>query len=155
MGIGKNLEENGAEDENPVLSVDSNEGNPDAASVLDYLERLEAMDPEAYSVLDYMEQSTARDITKQPFAWHGIGARKPVFLDEGLTSLELLPVAKEQGWSGLALKTCKGHLDHCERTVLFDSGQVAFPSPNQPHIIRFSSVLLDSGVPPRFRRRGG
>ncbi|MDE3000151.1 MAG: hypothetical protein OXU79_13830 [Gemmatimonadota bacterium] len=34
---------------------------------------------------------------------------KPVFLDEGLTSLELLPEAKRQGWSGLALKTCKGH----------------------------------------------
>ncbi|MBE2203703.1 MAG: hypothetical protein IAE94_05155 [Chthoniobacterales bacterium] len=95
--------------ENPVLSVDSNEGNPDTASVLDYLERLEAMNPDAYSALDYLEQPTARDITKQPFAWHEVGARKPVFLDEGLTSLELLPVAKEQGWSGLALKTCKGH----------------------------------------------
>ena len=34
---------------------------------------------------------------------------KPVFLDEGLTSLSLLEEAKRQGWSGLALKTCKGH----------------------------------------------
>ena len=30
-------------------------------------------------------------------------------LDEGLTSLDLLPVAEEQHWTGLALKTCKGH----------------------------------------------
>jgi hypothetical protein len=32
-----------------------------------------------------------------------------VLLDEGLTSLELLETAVAQGWSGLALKTCKGH----------------------------------------------
>jgi hypothetical protein len=30
-------------------------------------------------------------------------------LDEGLTSLELMQEAKDQGWSGFALKTCKGH----------------------------------------------
>lgn len=34
---------------------------------------------------------------------------KPVLLDEGLTGLELLKEAVAQGWSGLALKTCKGH----------------------------------------------
>ncbi|AHF92930.1 hypothetical protein OPIT5_24775 [Opitutaceae bacterium TAV5] len=93
----------------PVLSVDSNEGNPDAAAVLDYLDRLEALDPEAYSALDYLEQPTARDIAAHPFDWRAAGERKPVFLDEGLTGLELLPVAKQQGWNGFALKTCKGH----------------------------------------------
>ncbi|MBC2595724.1 hypothetical protein H5P28_15765 [Ruficoccus amylovorans] len=93
----------------PVLSIDSNEGNPDADAVLDYLERLKATDEHAYAALDYIEQPTARDIVKHPFNWQKVGARKPVFLDEGLTSLELLPVAREQGWSGLALKTCKGH----------------------------------------------
>ena len=34
---------------------------------------------------------------------------KPVLLDEGLTGLDVLPHAMDQGWSGLALKTCKGH----------------------------------------------
>jgi hypothetical protein len=32
-----------------------------------------------------------------------------VMLDEGLTDLDLLDEAVAQGWSGLALKTCKGH----------------------------------------------
>lgn len=32
-----------------------------------------------------------------------------MLLDEGLTDLSVLPTAKAQGWSGLALKTCKGH----------------------------------------------
>jgi hypothetical protein len=32
-----------------------------------------------------------------------------VLLDEGLTSFELMVEARRQGWSGFALKTCKGH----------------------------------------------
>lgn len=93
----------------PVLSIDSNEGNPDAAAVLDYLERLESLDPDAFAALLYLEQPTARDIVAHPQDWRCVTARKPVLLDEGLTSLELLPLAREQHWSGLALKTCKGH----------------------------------------------
>jgi len=30
-------------------------------------------------------------------------------LDEGLTSLSLLPLVRDQNWTGFALKTCKGH----------------------------------------------
>ncbi len=93
----------------PTLSLDSNEANPDAASVLDYLDCLKGIDSQAYAALAYLEQPTGRDITASPQDWHSIGERKPVMLDEGLTSLDLLPAAKEQGWSGLALKTCKGH----------------------------------------------
>jgi L-alanine-DL-glutamate epimerase-like enolase superfamily enzyme len=93
----------------PVLSIDSNEGNPNAASVLDYLERLEALDPDAYAALSYLEQPTARDILAAPQDWSTVSQRRPVMLDEGLTSLDLLPTVKEQHWTGLALKTCKGH----------------------------------------------
>ena len=93
----------------PTLSVDSNEGNPDAANVLDYLERLEALDREAYAALAYLEQPTARDISAHPQDWRAVARRKPVLLDEGLTSFDLLPIARGQHWSGLALKTCKGH----------------------------------------------
>lgn len=93
----------------PVLSVDSNEGHRDSAAVLDYLERLEAIDGEAYAALAYLEQPTSRDIVACPQDWRAVAARKPVLLDEGLTSLELLPMVEQQGWSGLALKTCKGH----------------------------------------------
>jgi L-alanine-DL-glutamate epimerase-like enolase superfamily enzyme len=93
----------------PELSVDSNEGHSDAQAVLEYLERLEAIDAEAYAALGYLEQPTARDIEACPQDWRVVTSRKPVLLDEGLTSLDLLPLAVEQGWSGLALKTCKGH----------------------------------------------
>lgn len=90
------------------LSVDSNEANPDAASVLDFLQRLRAIDSEAFDALEYLEQPTARDIRRCPNNWRGVTALKPVLLDEGLTDFGVLPEAKAQGWSGLALKTCKG-----------------------------------------------
>ncbi len=93
----------------PRLSVDSNEGNPDAASVREYLELLRAMDPDAFDAVEYLEQPTPRDIRAHPVDWRLLAGMKPVLLDEGLTSLEVLPLAREQGWSGLALKTCKGH----------------------------------------------
>ncbi len=93
----------------PRLSGDSNEAHANADAVLEYLEHLATLDPEAFQALTYLEQPTSREIRKHPFDWRKVAMRKPVMLDEGLTSLDLLPLAIEQGWSGLALKTCKGH----------------------------------------------
>lgn len=93
----------------PVLSADSNEANPDAASVLDYLQHLRAIDDGAFEALIYLEQPTGRDIKVHAHDWRAVTSLKPVLLDDGLTDLELLPLARTQGWSGLALKTCKGH----------------------------------------------
>lgn len=93
----------------PRLTVDTNEANPSADSVLDYLDRLAALDGAAYDALEYLEQPTSRDIRRHAFDWRSVAARKPVLLDEGLTDLSLLETAREQGYSGLALKTCKGH----------------------------------------------
>ncbi|MCS6775283.1 MAG: enolase C-terminal domain-like protein [Chloroherpetonaceae bacterium] len=93
----------------PRLCVDSNCGNPDAASVLDYLERLYVASPEAYDALEYVEQPTGRDIATHAFDWRPVNARKPVILDEGLTDFDRLQLARTQGWGGIAVKTCKGH----------------------------------------------
>ena len=94
---------------NPLLQVDTNEANPDAQSVHDYFVRLKEADPEAFDAFEYFEQPTDRDIIAHRFDWHPIVQHKPVLLDEGLLSLELMEEAKRQGWSGFALKTCKGH----------------------------------------------
>ncbi len=93
----------------PRISVDTNEACRDSAFVLEYLQGLRRDDPDAFARLEYLEQPTARDIAAHPSDWRSVTQLKPVLLDEGLTSLDLLPVAAEQGWSGLALKTCKGH----------------------------------------------
>lgn len=93
----------------PRLTVDTNEANPSSDSVLDYLDQLMSLDRTAYDALEYLEQPTSRDIRRHAFDWRPVAARKPVLLDEGLTDLSLLEAAREQGYSGLALKTCKGH----------------------------------------------
>jgi L-alanine-DL-glutamate epimerase-like enolase superfamily enzyme len=94
---------------NPRLTVDTNEANPSAESVLDYLDGLKNVYAEAYAALEYLEQPTSRDIREHRFDWRAVAAQKPVLLDEGLTDLSLLEEARSQGYSGLALKTCKGH----------------------------------------------
>jgi L-alanine-DL-glutamate epimerase-like enolase superfamily enzyme len=95
--------------ERPRLCVDSNCANPDADSVRDYLERLRATDAETYAALEYVEQPTGRDIEIYRYDWRPVTALKPVLLDEGLTGLEQMEIAAQQGWSGFAIKTCKGH----------------------------------------------
>jgi L-alanine-DL-glutamate epimerase-like enolase superfamily enzyme len=91
------------------LTVDTNEANPSVESVVEYLERLNASDSDAFSALEYLEQPTSRDIRKHPFDWRPVAKYVPVMIDEGLTDLTVLAEASRQGYSGLALKTCKGH----------------------------------------------
>lgn len=92
----------------PRLSVDTNEASPSPAAVLAYLDAVERDCPAAYDSLDYLEQPTPRTSFAED-DWHPVAARKPVLLDEGFTGLDQLEPARERGWSGLALKTCKGH----------------------------------------------
>jgi L-alanine-DL-glutamate epimerase-like enolase superfamily enzyme len=92
-----------------LLTIDTNEANPSVESVFDYIERLKGTDSEAFAALAYLEQPTSRDIRKHPFDWQPVAKDVPVMIDEGLTDLEVLHEARRQGYSGLALKTCKGH----------------------------------------------
>lgn len=93
----------------PRLSLDSNEANPSAESVLDFLNRLRSEDSEAFDAVQYLEQPTPRDIVRHAFDWRGVSRLKPVLLDEGLSGAESFEMALQQGWSGFAVKTCKGH----------------------------------------------
>jgi L-alanine-DL-glutamate epimerase-like enolase superfamily enzyme len=93
----------------PVLSADANGGYESADAVIAYLDELADMSPEAYAALGYMEQPTPWDLHAAAFDWRHVSARKPVLVDEGLTGLDILPLVVEQGWAGIALKTCKGH----------------------------------------------
>jgi L-alanine-DL-glutamate epimerase-like enolase superfamily enzyme len=93
----------------PRLCSDANCACPDAGSVRAYLECMRAEDAEAFAALEYLEQPTGRDIHAAPNDWRAATRLKPVLLDEGLTGLEVMAEARAQGWSGFALKTCKGH----------------------------------------------
>lgn len=95
--------------ERPRLAADNNCAYKDVSDVLAYLERLQGIDAEAYGALEYMEQATGRDVFANRFDWRPAALRKPIVLDEGLTDMEALQEAAAQGFSGAALKTCKGH----------------------------------------------
>ncbi len=90
------------------LSVDSNEMCPDPDYVVEMLEAIRAQAPRAYDALLYVEQPTERDLTAHRFDLSEVAKRKPVLADEGISSLEDIDVARDLGWSGIALKTCKG-----------------------------------------------
>lgn len=91
------------------LSTDSNEMNESPETVVEYLERLREVCPVAYERLLYLEQPTERDLSVHRFDMRPVAERKPVVVDEGVTDLEKLRLAQELGWSGVGLKTCKGH----------------------------------------------
>ena len=105
-----------------VYEVDANEGSEGPWEVTEFLDELEALDAEAYAALSYLEQPTERDLGANRWDMAPIAQRKPVMADEGITNLHELRLATELGWSGPALKTCKGHslalleIAWCERT---------------------------------------
>ena len=93
-------------------SLDFNEKCADVQYLLDFLERLEELSPEALARVQYIEQPTHRDLKKHPEnRMHRAAAIKPVVIDESLIDLESLQLAREQGYSGVALKACKGQTE--------------------------------------------
>ena len=93
----------------PRLSCDPNEGYGDSAGVVELLERLARDYPAVFAALDYLEQPTPRDLALYRFTLEEATRHKPIVVDESLDRLEHLHLLRPLGWSGLAVKTCKGH----------------------------------------------
>lgn len=134
---------------NPQITLDSNEGNPTAESVMDYLQQLQASDAAAFSSVQYLEQPTSRDIRRNPQNWHAVARLKPVLLDEGLTDLDSLIEAKQQGYSGVALKTCKGHsmLLFCAAWAHQHQMRISLQDLTNPGIALIHAALAGSCLP--------
>jgi L-alanine-DL-glutamate epimerase-like enolase superfamily enzyme len=76
---------------------------------MSFLRQSKERAPEAFNRVQYVEQPTARDLKKdRSNVMHEIAKLKPVVIDESLTDLEMLMLAREMGYSGTALKACKG-----------------------------------------------
>jgi L-alanine-DL-glutamate epimerase-like enolase superfamily enzyme len=91
-------------------SADFNERCANVEYLLDFLARIKERSPEALDRLQYIEQPTARDLRANPEnRMHRAARIKPVVIDESLVDLESLLAARELGYSGVALKACKGH----------------------------------------------
>ena len=93
-----------------TYSVDFNERCSAVDYVLEFLARIREARGHAFSRLAYIEQPTDRVLSTSPEQkMHQAAAIKPIVIDESLVDFESLLQAREQGYSGVALKTCKGH----------------------------------------------
>jgi L-alanine-DL-glutamate epimerase-like enolase superfamily enzyme len=91
-------------------SADFNEKCANVEYVLDYLAKVEEGSPAALRRLQYIEQPTHRDLRANPEnRMHRAAKIKPVVIDESLVDLDSLMLSRELGYSGVALKACKGH----------------------------------------------
>ncbi len=91
-------------------SLDFNEKCANVQYVLDFLARVKEVSPGALQRVQYIEQPTHRDLKANPEnRMHAAAKIKPVVIDESLLDLESLLLAREQGYTGMALKACKGH----------------------------------------------
>jgi L-alanine-DL-glutamate epimerase-like enolase superfamily enzyme len=90
-------------------SADFNEKCGGVEYVTDFLARIGQGSPAALRRLQYIEQPMPRDLHARGGERVDAAARiKPVVIDESLVDYESLLLARELGYSGVALKACKG-----------------------------------------------
>ena len=90
-------------------SLDFNEGCPNVEYLLEFLRRVREATPTGFDRILYIEQPTARDLAKdRANVMHEAARLRPVVIDESLTDLDALLLAREMGYTGVALKACKG-----------------------------------------------
>jgi len=95
-------------EERLYLSADTNEQCESPEYIVEYLNRILEAAPQCFDDILYIEQPTERDLTAHRHDVRPIAELKPVIIDESLVSLETFELAMELGWSGIALKSCKG-----------------------------------------------
>lgn len=93
-------------------SLDFNEKCAHVQYVLDFLAHVRERSSAALERVQYIEQPTHRDLHANPEnKMHAAARIKPVVIDESLVDLDSLQLARELGYSGVALKACKGHTE--------------------------------------------
>jgi L-alanine-DL-glutamate epimerase-like enolase superfamily enzyme len=92
-----------------IYSLDFNEKCPNVGYLISFLEQVKAKSPAGFDRIQYVEQPTARDLkSHRENVMHQASMIKPVVIDESLTDFENLTLAREMGYTGAALKACKG-----------------------------------------------
>ncbi|HTU22665.1 MAG TPA: enolase C-terminal domain-like protein [Gemmataceae bacterium] len=90
-------------------SLDFNERCGSVAYLLEFLGKVRERTPEGFDRIAYIEQPTARDLkADRGNVMHEAAKLRPVVIDESLVDLESLRLAREMGYTGAALKACKG-----------------------------------------------
>jgi L-alanine-DL-glutamate epimerase-like enolase superfamily enzyme len=90
-------------------SLDFNERCPHVGYLLEFLHKVKECVPAGFERIQYIEQPTARDLhANRHNVMHEASKLRPVVIDESLLDLESLRLARAMGYTGAALKACKG-----------------------------------------------
>ncbi len=90
-------------------SLDFNERCANVGYLLEFLAKVKERVPHGFERIQYIEQPTARDLkANRHNMMHEAAKIRPVVIDESLIDLESLQLAQELGYTGAALKACKG-----------------------------------------------
>ncbi len=90
-------------------SLDFNEKCANVGYLLEFLRKVKERTPAGFEKIQYIEQPTKRDLkADRANVMHEASKLRPVVIDESLLDLESLRLAKEMGYTGAALKACKG-----------------------------------------------
>ncbi|MBC8165167.1 MAG: mandelate racemase/muconate lactonizing enzyme family protein [Bryobacteraceae bacterium] len=90
-------------------SLDFNEKCPSVAYLLNLLNTIKEKSPDGFQRIQYVEQPTRRDLkADRQNVMQEAAKIRPVVIDESLTDKEMLMLSREMGYSGTALKACKG-----------------------------------------------
>jgi len=90
-------------------SLDFNERCPNVGYLIEVLRKVREKSRRGFEMIQYVEQPTARDLNAdRRNVMHEAARLRPVVIDESLTDLESLALAREMGYTGAALKACKG-----------------------------------------------
>jgi len=92
-----------------AFSLDFNERCRTVGYLVEFLHRLKDQSPTGFDRVQYVEQPTARDLkADRANVMHEAAKLRPVVIDESLTDLDSLHLAREMGYTGVAFKACKG-----------------------------------------------
>ncbi len=91
-----------------VYSLDFNEKCPSIDYLLGFIGGIKKKAPEGFRRIQYIEQPFPRDMTAHRQSVAAASKIVPVVIDEALTGIDALLLARELGYTGAALKACKG-----------------------------------------------
>lgn len=92
-------------------SCDFNEKCESPEVVVAFLRTIRERNAAAFERIQYIEQPLPRDLAAKRQSVHAAAALKPVVIDESLVDYESFRLAVELGYTGIALKACKGHTE--------------------------------------------
>jgi L-alanine-DL-glutamate epimerase-like enolase superfamily enzyme len=103
-------------------SLDFNERCRNVEYLLRFIHALKERNPAAFNRIQYIEQPTRRDLSADRHnVMHEASRLVPVVIDESLTGLDMLLLAREMGYTGAALKACKGQ---SQAVLMAAAGQI-------------------------------